>query len=180
MFRLAISVILLCSTILVGGCASADNQASRHDVKTTKTIERIRACTSTPFEPAEFEENGELVGYDIDIMSEIGSELGAKVEWQIVEFDDLLSSVKKAECDVAIASLEITEKRKESVEFIPYIMGPNKPSPNSERKLGIAVNPHNVELHSNISQAVDTIYSDGSMKAILSQWDAEDHLISHS
>ena len=72
--------------------------------------------------PYEYFENGKIVGFDIELMEEIGKELGYEIEWREVGREQLINAVKEHEVDLAIAGLAITEKNQKKVDFtIPYI-----------------------------------------------------------
>lgn len=144
----------------------------------------LTACTSIPFEPAEFEEDGELVGYDIDIMVAIASKLGRTLEWEVVPFDTILESVRDDTCDVATASIQINAEREKAVALVPYLLGanakdPDVPDPDAPR-FGIAIDKGDEELRARIEGALDEMHADGTMKAVLSQWGAEEFLVESS
>ncbi len=72
--------------------------------------------------PWEFsDEKGDFVGFEIDLITEIGKRLGKPVEIVNIPFNGLFSAVQSGRVDVALSSMTITEKRLESVSFAqPY------------------------------------------------------------
>jgi polar amino acid transport system substrate-binding protein len=72
--------------------------------------------------PWEFQnEKGEFVGFEIDLMNEIGKRLGEKVEFVNIPFQGLFAAVQSGQIDAAVSSITITKKRLESVSFAqPY------------------------------------------------------------
>ncbi len=77
--------------------------------------------TSAGFPPFEYVEDGEVTGFDIDLMKEIGKLKGFDVEVKDLSFDALIAALKTGNIDVVAAGMSITEEREEVVDFsIPY------------------------------------------------------------
>ena len=72
--------------------------------------------------PWEFQdENGDYVGFEIDLVTEVGRRLDMNVEIINIPFSGLFSAVQSGRIDIAISSITITERRLESVAFVqPY------------------------------------------------------------
>ncbi len=72
--------------------------------------------------PWEFQNaKGEIVGFEIDLMNEVGKRLGSKVEVVNIPFQGLFAAVQSGQIDAAVSSITITKKRLESVSFAqPY------------------------------------------------------------
>ena len=72
--------------------------------------------------PWEFQAaNGEFVGFEIDLVNEIGKRLGKSVEIVNIPFNGLFSAVQSGRIDIALSSITITDKRLGSVSFTqPY------------------------------------------------------------
>lgn len=83
----------------------------------------ITVVTDPTFKPFEFtDEQGNMVGIDIDIMNAIAAKLGMKVEWQNVPFDPILAGLASCQYDVSIAAITITEERQKNMLFSdPYM-----------------------------------------------------------
>ncbi len=72
--------------------------------------------------PWEFvNQQGEFVGFEIDLITEAARRLGHTVEVVNIPFNGLFSAVQSGRIDVALSSMTITEKRLASVSFAqPY------------------------------------------------------------
>jgi polar amino acid transport system substrate-binding protein len=72
--------------------------------------------------PWEFQnEKGEIVGFEIDLMNEVGKRIGQKVEFVNIPFQGLFAAVQSGQINAAVSSITITKKRLESVSFAqPY------------------------------------------------------------
>ena len=63
----------------------------------------------------------EPVGFDIDLMNEIGARAGFTPEFQNVTFDGIIPGLGSNLYDVAISAMTITEDRAQQVDFSePY------------------------------------------------------------
>src|SRR5699024_473648 len=66
-------------------------------------------------------EGNEMVGYDIDVANAIAEKLGLEPDPVKARFDGIVLGVQNKRYDTAVASLTITDERKEHVNFtIPY------------------------------------------------------------
>ena len=72
--------------------------------------------------PWEFQdENGDVVGFEIDLVEAVAAELGHTVTIENIPFNGLFSAVQSGRIDVAVSSITITDERLESVSFAqPY------------------------------------------------------------
>ncbi len=72
--------------------------------------------------PWEFQDaRGDFVGFEIDLVKEIGKRLGREVEIVNIPFNGLFSAVQSGRIDIALSSITITDKRLGSVSFTqPY------------------------------------------------------------
>lgn len=104
------------------GCSSDDptsetgGESAEGGLKDTYTV-----ATDSSFVPFEFDEDGEHVGFDIDIVNGIAEEVGFDVNLKITNFDGIIPGLQTGAFDIAIAGITITDERKETVDFTsPY------------------------------------------------------------
>ncbi len=72
-----------------------------------------------PFET--IDEDGNPEGISVDVANALGEYLGKKVEIVNTDFAGLIPSLNSGEIDIIIASMSITDQRKQSVDFTePY------------------------------------------------------------
>jgi len=83
-----------------------------------KKSESIIVLTSSGYEPYEIiDTDGNLTGFDIELMEALALEAGLTIEWKDVDFDGIIASLQSGQADIAIAGISPTEDRKEMVDF---------------------------------------------------------------
>ena len=80
-------------------------------------VDSVTVATSPGSEPFEFEEDGELKGYDVDIWNEFSERTGIEVKWEYADFSGLLGLLSSGKADAVSAQMSPTEERKDSYLF---------------------------------------------------------------
>jgi polar amino acid transport system substrate-binding protein len=83
----------------------------------------LAVCTDSPYQPFEFEEDGEFKGFDVDIVNAIADGLGIEAQYQVTPFDAIQSgaALNARQCDLAASAMTITEERAQNLAFSdPY------------------------------------------------------------
>lgn len=113
--RLAIAVIAALA-IIAAGCSDDGADTSEFGLVDAGTL---TVCTDSPYPPMEFELDGEFTGFDIELMREIADDLGLDLAVVNSGFDPITSglAMESGQCDIAAASITITEEREENVDF---------------------------------------------------------------
>ncbi|WP_460927956.1 transporter substrate-binding domain-containing protein [Shinella zoogloeoides] len=76
-------------------------------------------CTYAPFNYRTPE--GEMAGYDVDVAKGIAERIGVDLEYACQEWDGMLPTLLASKFDLIVASMSITEERKQKIDFsIPY------------------------------------------------------------
>jgi polar amino acid transport system substrate-binding protein len=76
-------------------------------------------CTYAPFNYKTAD--GELAGYDVDVAKGVAEIIGAEFEYVCQEWDGMIPALLANKFDLIIASMSITEKRMEKIDFSgPY------------------------------------------------------------
>src|ERR671917_756374 len=83
--------------------------------------EQITVASDIAYPPFEFEKNGKPVGFDIDLMREIGKRAGFTPEFQNVTFDGIIPGLGNNLYDAGASAFTITKAREEKIDFSdPY------------------------------------------------------------
>jgi len=64
---------------------------------------------------------GELIGFDVDLISAIAEELGVKTNWVHSRFEGLTPNLQSKRIDLIISGMYDTPKRREAFDFIDYL-----------------------------------------------------------
>jgi len=83
----------------------------------------LTVCTDSPYQPFEFEEDGEFTGFDVDLLNAVAEGLGLETQYQVTPFDAIQSgaALNARQCDVAASAVTITEERAQNLGFTdPY------------------------------------------------------------
>lgn len=73
--------------------------------------------TNAEFPPFAFIENGEIVGFDIDIAKEVAKRLNKEIEFKDMPFDSLIPDLTLGRVDFVAAGMSFTEERAQRVCF---------------------------------------------------------------
>lgn len=81
----------------------------------------ISGVVNATLEPFNYIENGEITGFEIDIIARFANEYGYSVELYDTNFDSVLVGLTQDRYDIGIATIAVTEERKQSIRFSePY------------------------------------------------------------
>lgn len=77
----------------------------------------LRVATDATFMPFEFQQNGKLTGFDIELVEAVAQKMGKKVEWTSIDFKGLIPGMLAKRFDMAVSAIYITDERKKVVDF---------------------------------------------------------------
>lgn len=115
-------IAILAALLLVSACASGASTSQEGHLGTIKERGTLIVGTSADYPPYEsVDEAGNFVGFDMDLIREIGNRMGVEVEITDMAFDALIAAVQEKKVDVVIAAMQSSPEREEQVDFsIPY------------------------------------------------------------
>lgn len=100
-----------------GGDAEAGGD-SGGDLEDTYVV-----ASDTSFVPFAFDEDGEYVGFDMDIINTLAERVGFEIQLETTNFDGIIPGLQTGSFDIAIAGIGITEERAEVIDYTdPYYM----------------------------------------------------------
>ncbi|MGB6129231.1 MAG: transporter substrate-binding domain-containing protein [Psychrilyobacter sp.] len=87
-----------------------------------KDKEKVIVVGTAPnFVPFECMDGDEIVGFDMDLLKEVGKETGLKFKVVGMDFSGLLPALQTKKIDLIVAGMSVTEDRKKNVNFThPY------------------------------------------------------------
>jgi ABC-type amino acid transport substrate-binding protein len=75
-----------------------------------------------PYAPNEFRDaNGEIVGFDVDLMNAMARTLGLVPEYRDTAFEAIIPSVRADDFNVGMSSFTDTAEREAAVDFVTYL-----------------------------------------------------------
>ncbi|MFF0817635.1 ABC transporter substrate-binding protein [Rhodococcus sp. NPDC003318] len=84
---------------------------------------RLRIGVNVPYAPNEFkDENGNIVGFDVDLMNAVAAVLGVRAEFIQADFDKIIPAVQAGTYDLGMSSFTDTLERQKSVDFVDYYL----------------------------------------------------------
>ena len=78
---------------------------------------RLVMATNAEFPPYELKEEGEIVGFDVDMMRAVCDILGKELVIDDMAFDSVIAAVDSGKADVGVAGMTVTEDRLKNVNF---------------------------------------------------------------
>ncbi len=128
-FLLALTFVLMMTIAGCGGGSGSGGDNGGSGGGTTEAAkmagaeggDQITVASDIAYRPFEFVQDGEPVGFDIDLMSEIGERANLQVEFQNVTFDGIIPGLVNGTYGAAISAMTITDERAQQVDFSdPY------------------------------------------------------------
>jgi ABC-type amino acid transport substrate-binding protein len=107
----AAAAALLISALAAGAAQAQDTLAK---VRQTGTLVIGNGGAYPPFE---YVENGNLVGFDIDLGNEIARRLGVKAQWEKFDFNGLIPALQSKRVDVLVTAMTKTPEREQRMRF---------------------------------------------------------------
>jgi polar amino acid transport system substrate-binding protein len=81
----------------------------------------LTVCTDAPYEPFEFEEDGEWTGFDMELMRNIAEQMDLELDVVVQPFEGIWLAPAAGNCDIVASAMTITEERAENALFSdPY------------------------------------------------------------
>lgn len=109
-FLVATLAGVLAASMLFTGCNKKEESAG--------IPEKIIVGTNAEFPPFEYvNDDGDVDGFDMAVMKEIGKKIGSEVEIKNMEFKSLVGSMESGNLDVIAAGMTVTEERERKVDF---------------------------------------------------------------
>ena len=120
---LATGALVAALSLFAAGCAQDDTSTTTESG--VKLVEggTLTICTHLPYEPFEFTEGGEVVGFDPDVLKIAADAEGwdtkvVDISWETIVSGEALNT---GQCDVAAGAMTITDEREAVMDFTdPY------------------------------------------------------------
>lgn len=120
---LALLLVLVMALAVLSGCAQEEAAPEKNSLDVIKEKGEFVLGLDDSFPPMGFrDDNGDIVGFDIDLAKEVADRMGVELVLKPVDWDGIALSLKNGDIDVIWNGLTITEERKENMGFTkPYL-----------------------------------------------------------
>jgi polar amino acid transport system substrate-binding protein len=117
-------VLLAAVAVTLSACGSDHrSDGSAHSTVNLITDGEITTCTHLPYRPFEFGRDGNVVGFDVDMIGLVAKKLRVKQSIVDTPFEAIQSgeALNAGKCDIAAAAMTITPERQQRIAFsAPY------------------------------------------------------------
>ncbi|GAC69915.1 ABC transporter substrate-binding protein [Gordonia soli] len=158
-FRLGgLLAVVAAALLVVAGCSNNEESETGSDISPTtvqvpkqdaiaaqlpdkvKQSGQLIVGVNVPYQPNEFKDSqGNIIGYDVDLLNAVGQVLGVKPQYKESEFDKIIPAIQQGTYDVGMSSFTDSKEREQQVDFVTYY---NAGVQWAQRK-GIAIDPNN-------------------------------------
>ncbi len=109
--------ILLIAVLGLSACKPGSEDDSLTRVKNNG---KLVVATDDTYPPLEWNQDGNIVGFDIDLMAEICKRLGVEAGFESSKWDGLLTGLAGKQYDAVISTMNITPERQKQADFVEY------------------------------------------------------------
>lgn len=139
--------------------------------------------TNTPYAPNEFkDENGEIVGFDIDVMDAVATVMGLEAEFRDSDFEKIIPAIDGGTMDLGASSFTVNDERLQTVDFVTYFeagiqwasAAGNDVDPDDACGLRVAVQRTTVSDQEDVPTRSEACVAAGKPEIIKVQFDTQD------
>lgn len=122
------SLIFVCALFLAAcGSGTSEETSGDSDTGGKEGKKTLRVVTDAAYAPMEYQDKGEVVGFDIDFVKAVAKEAGYEVKVEHVGWDPIFVEIESKRADLAVSSITINDERKQTYDFsVPYFQSTNK------------------------------------------------------
>jgi polar amino acid transport system substrate-binding protein len=118
---LGAGITVLAAALAMSACnAKTTTPGNKSALDTIKKNGKIVIASDASYAPNEFKQNGQIVGFDVDLGTAIAKKLGVKAEYQDVKFDNILPALQSKKYDIGMSSFTDNKQREASFDFVTY------------------------------------------------------------
>ncbi|ARK32418.1 transporter substrate-binding domain-containing protein [Halalkalibacter krulwichiae] len=120
--KVIVALLVAAFVAMLAACGSAEESgADSGEAAEPAEIQEIKVAVVQDYPPFEYIEDGDLTGFDIEIVEAIAENQGIEVSWEIMKFDGIIPALQANQVDAAVSAITIREDRAEVVDFTaPY------------------------------------------------------------
>ena len=132
------AIVAVAGVLALSGCSSSTESSTESKATTAakaakvddianmvpediKSSGKLIVGVNIPYTPNEFkDENGKIVGFDVDLMNAIASTLGLSLDMREADFAKIIPSIQAGTFNAGMSSFTDSKEREQSVDFVTY------------------------------------------------------------
>lgn len=113
-------ILTMIITIAVLSLTACQPSSTENSLAEVKTDGKLVIATDDTYPPLEWNQDGDIVGFDIDVMTEICERIGVQAQFESSKWDGLLTGLVGKQYDAVISTMNITPERQKQADFVEY------------------------------------------------------------
>jgi glutamine transport system substrate-binding protein len=120
-----VTFLVMAFMLILTACGTSETSGNGSDSGEEKKT--LRVVTDAAYAPFEYQDKGEIVGFDIDLIKAVAKEAGYEIDIAHTGWDPIFVELEKKIADIGISSITINDDRKKTYDFsVPYFLSTNK------------------------------------------------------
>ena len=121
---MGVASLLLATTVAAG--ASSSGMKGTYNANAAKLVPAsfkgmtLKVASDASYAPDELIKNGNVIGFDVDLINAIATTLGIKVKTSNVTFNGILLGIQSGKYQIGNSSFTDNKKREKQVNFVDY------------------------------------------------------------
>ncbi|WP_239014707.1 ABC transporter substrate-binding protein/permease [Archangium violaceum] len=117
MMRSGLATACLLLAVLLASSAAGEEPRALERIQSSGVL---RVAIDATYPPMEYLENGQPVGFDVDLSRELARRLGVTAQFIVMDWDGILAGLTSGRYDIIVSSMNITPERQQQVDFVEY------------------------------------------------------------
>lgn len=124
-FKLVSTLFMVAFLLVLSACGTSKSTSTTTEGDGEKKT--LRVVTDAAYAPFEYQDKGEVVGFDIDFINAVAKEAGYEIKVEHVGWDPIFVELDKKIADIGLSAITINDERKQTYDFsVPYFLSTNK------------------------------------------------------
>ncbi|WP_227938567.1 transporter substrate-binding domain-containing protein [Alkalihalobacillus deserti] len=109
------------SLMVLAACGTSEDVQTGEEAPDADEVQTISVAVVQDYPPFEYMVDGELTGFDVEIVEAIAANQNLEVNWEIMKFGGIIPALQANQVDAAVSAITIRDDRAEVVDFTaPY------------------------------------------------------------
>lgn len=125
--------LFVMSVLILSGCGTSGSNKSSGggSSKSSSSVpapgSTLHVVTDAEYAPFESMKNGQVVGFDVDLINAVAKAAGYKVKVDNIGWNPLFVAIQGKQADLAVSAITINSDREQTYDFsVPYFLSTNE------------------------------------------------------